>query len=53
LGLKYINKIKLNLYSIWHKCMSILLLFSYWLLVSASKDHHQANIYKKRYWNYI
>jgi hypothetical protein len=25
-----------------------LLLFCYWLLVSASKVHHQANIYKKK-----
>jgi len=25
-----------------------LLLFYYWLLVSASKGHHQANIYKKK-----
>ena len=27
--------------------MFILLLFYYWLLVSAPKGHHQANIYKK------
>jgi len=27
--------------------MFILLLFYYWLLVSASKGHHQASIYKK------
>jgi len=27
--------------------MFMLLLFYYWLLVSASTDHHQANIYKK------
>jgi len=27
--------------------MFILLLFYYWLLVSASKGHHQANIYDK------
>ena len=46
-GLKYINKIKLNMYSIWHNCMSILLLFYYWLHVSGSKGHHQANIYTK------
>jgi hypothetical protein len=26
----------------------ILLLCCYWLLVSASKDHHQANIYRKK-----
>jgi hypothetical protein len=26
---------------------NILLLFYYWLLISASMDHHQANIYKK------
>ena len=25
----------------------ILLLYDYWLLVSASMDHHQGNIYKK------
>jgi len=28
--------------------MFILLLFYYWLLVSPSKGHHQANIYKKK-----
>jgi len=28
--------------------MFILSLFYYWLLVSASKGHHQANIYKKK-----
>jgi len=26
----------------------LLLLFYYWLLVSASKDHYQANIHKKK-----
>ena len=29
-----------------HNCLFILLFSYYWLLVSASKDHHQANIYK-------
>jgi hypothetical protein len=28
--------------------MFILLLFSYWLQLSASKVHHQTNIYKKK-----
>jgi hypothetical protein len=42
LSLKYLNKIKLNMYYVF-----ILLLFYYWLLVSASRGHHQANIYKK------
>ena len=38
---------KLYLYSVLHNCMFILLLFYYWLLVSTSKGHNQANIYKK------
>ena len=29
------------------KLYNILLLYYYWPLVSASMDHHQANIYKK------
>jgi len=29
------------------KLYNILLLYCYWLLVSASNDHHQANIYRK------
>jgi hypothetical protein len=36
------------MYSVWHNYMFILLLFYYWLLVSSSKDHPQANIYKKK-----
>jgi hypothetical protein len=34
----------------WHflKLYNIFLLFYYWLLVSASEGHHQANIYKKK-----
>ena len=39
--------IKLNMYSVWRSCLFILL-FYYWLLVSASKSHHQANIYQKK-----
>ena len=55
LFLKYINKIKLNMYSVWHNYMFIIIiiiiiiiiaLFYYWLLVSSSKGHHQANVYK-------
>ena len=38
---------RLNVYSVWHNCMFILLLLYCWLLVSASKGHHQANIYEK------
>ena len=41
------SKIKSNMYSVRHNCMFVLL-FCYWLLVSASKRHHQANIYKKK-----
>jgi hypothetical protein len=48
LCLKYINKLKLTMYSVWHNYTFILLLlFYYWLLVSASKGYHQADIYKK------
>ena len=32
----------------FHTAVLLLLLYYYWLLVSASKGHHQANIYKKR-----
>jgi len=35
------------MYSIWHNYTFIFLLFYYWLLVSASQGHHQANIDKK------
>ena len=34
------------MYCVWHNCVFILLLFYYWLLVSASKGHLQASIYK-------
>ena len=49
LCLKYINKTKLNMYTVWHNCMFFffLLLCYHWLLVSASKGHHQANIFQK------
>ena len=43
----FTNTIKLNMHSVWHGCMFILLSFYYWLLVSGSKVSHQANIYKK------
>jgi hypothetical protein len=42
----YFDTIKLNVYSVWHDCMFILLLLYYWLLISASKCHHHANICK-------
>jgi hypothetical protein len=45
LCLKYLNNRKLNMYSVWHSSMFIVLIFYYWLLVSASKGHHQANVY--------
>jgi len=42
------NTMKLNMYSVWHNYVFILLLLLYyWLQVSALKGHHQANIYKK------
>ena len=41
------NVLKINIYPVLHKYMFILLLFYYWLQVSASKVHHQANIYKR------
>jgi len=51
LCLQYINNGKINMYSVWHNYLLIslllLLLFYYCLLVSASKSHQQANIYKK------
>ena len=34
------------MYSFWHNCIFISLLFHYWLLVLGSKGQHQANIYK-------
>jgi len=36
---------KLIVYSVWHNYIFILL-FIFWLLVSASIGHHQANSYK-------
>jgi hypothetical protein len=39
--------IYIYVYSVCHNCRLILFLFYYWLLVSASKDHHQASNYKK------
>jgi len=42
---KYINNIHiLRLTQLYNT----LLLFHYWLLVSASMDHHQGNIYQKK-----
>jgi len=56
LGLKYINKMKLYIYIYILRLTQLynilLLLFDYWLLVSASRGHHKANIYKKilKFW---
>jgi len=36
------------MYFVWHNYVFNLLLFYYWLRVSESKGHHQANIYAKR-----
>ena len=43
-----VHEMKINMNSVWHNCMFLLLLFYYWLLVSVSKGHHLANIYKKK-----
>jgi len=42
------NKMEFNIYSVRHNRMLILylLIFYNWLLLPASKDPHQANIYK-------
>jgi hypothetical protein len=39
-----VTKIKLNICSVWHNYLFILLFFYYWLQLSVSKSHHQANI---------
>jgi len=39
-----IIKMKLNMYSVWHNYL-FFYYFCYWLLVSVSMDHQQANIY--------
>jgi hypothetical protein len=39
-----ITAIPLNMYSVWHKYMFILLFFFYWLQVSASRDQHLQKI---------
>ena len=44
---KYINKTNYTFTPSDTTVFNILLLFYYWLLVSASKDRHQVNIYKK------
>ena len=46
--IRALKNYKLNMYSVWHNnTFILLLLFYYWLQVSASKGHHKANIYKK------
>ena len=47
-GLKCNVKIKIKYVLRLTQLYNILLFFYYWLLVSASTDHHQANIYKKK-----
>jgi hypothetical protein len=47
MGTVNIDKTNLNIYFFWYNCKFNLSFFCYWLLVSGSKDHHQANIYKK------
>jgi hypothetical protein len=45
LCLKLNINIKLNMYAVWHNYF-LFWYFFYWLLISVSKSHNQANIYK-------